>query len=126
MVPCSEKKHIDNIIIFFQMETQLLMGKSNSFTMKNLLDLPEASKLVRADNQDTIGSHTTLTLPDFHDVMGPTSHSYYDAAGTPYSKWLQSSEGMHYSGNFHNYLIFGINKSQIKNEHSFIKQPFFA
>jgi hypothetical protein len=82
------------------METQLAM-KSSSFTVKDILDLPEGkascSPIGGLDTTSTVHSHGgTLTIPsvpDVHDL--PSVPNYYDSEN-PYTRWLQTNDTMHY------------------------------
>ena len=73
------------------METQLALSKTSSFSVKDLLDLPDAKDLVASAGE----AHAALGLGDLSDVTA-TSHGYYDN-DNPYARWLQSNEGLQYS-----------------------------
>ena len=80
-----------------QMDTHLSMAgvKSNSFNVKNLLDLPEPKDSCSPVPGDS--AVPPLGIPQVPD-MSQTA-SYYDA-DNPYTRWLQTHEHAPYPSKY--------------------------
>ena len=91
------------------MDTQLEMHKSSSFTVKDLLDLPDAK--VHHHYGVTAGLTPGLSLgaAEMTDIVGGThgteatgaaaATGYYETTENPYARWLQTNDGLQqYSG----------------------------
>ena len=75
-----------------QMDGHLVM-KSSSFTVKDILDLPEgklACSPVPADTTTTGSLRTIASVPEM-----PAGQFGYDTSDNPYTRWLQNNE--HYT-----------------------------
>ena len=92
------------------MDTNLAMNStktSSSFSVKDLLDLPEA-KVARASPRDGEGldlSTTVSVAPAAVHGMSPVT-PYFDNTDNPYTRWLQTNETAHYAhSKFKWYLV---------------------
>ena len=83
------------------------MGKGNSFSVKDLLDLPAEGKagvLPCASPQGQDGSLDLSAGPRGVTGLGGEMGQYLDTAENPYLKWHQSNELLHYGRKYFLYL----------------------
>lgn len=89
------------------METHLGMNGvkvSNSFNVKDLLNLPTETKAGSCSPVSSDGTMPTSGMTLAHvPEMAEVTHTYYDT-DNPYTRWLQTNETMQYSGKFHQFF----------------------
>ena len=70
-----------------------LVMKSSSFTVKDILDMPEGKLACSPVPADTTTTGSLQTIASVADM--PTGQYNYDASDNPYTRWLQNNE--HYT-----------------------------
>ena len=84
------------------MATSLEMNamKSNSFSVKDLLDLPAEGKGVMACSHTAPRGDGSLDLSAARGMgppdLGPMAGQYYDNSDNPFTRWLQNNDHMQY------------------------------
>ena len=64
--------------------------KSSSFTVKDILDLPEGKLACSPVPADTTTTGSLRTIPSVPEM--PTGQFGYDNSDNPYTRWLQNNE----------------------------------
>nr|SCZ83945.1 ventral nervous system defective transcription factor [Euperipatoides kanangrensis] len=97
-VPNMNFNGLENFIRYMDTTKMALNGsKSSSFSVKDILDLPEPKNSCSPLNLETSTVSTTgIHLNSTLNTNVPYT-PYFDSSDNPYTRWLQSAEGIHYS-----------------------------
>ena len=84
------------------MATSLEMNgmKGNSFSVKDLLDLPADGKAVISASQGDGSLDLSAPRGVGADLAAVVTGQFYDSTDNPYTRWLQTNEHMQYGRKF--------------------------